>query len=180
LPGCGYFSSFETGSHLLFPTFVLEVETSVVNILSYKSIGRSSSSSINYYQPCTGDPLARMAHNIPSENPPLPPPINEMNQVRFNYLPPKSSPVSAPLSPPPPTTSPPPVDPIPPDAMEVIADDELLENSRQPLKESELTKLHVDPSTLPPVPPAYTPGPAEHRTTFDPFKLHKFFSCRRF
>jgi transposase InsO family protein len=30
------------------------------------------------------------------------------------------------------------------------------------------------------VPPAHTPGPAEHRTTFDSLKLHRIFGCRRF
>jgi hypothetical protein len=28
--------------------------------------------------------------------------------------------------------------------------------------------------------PTYTPGPAEHRTTFDSLKLHRIFGCRRF
>ena len=38
LPECGYYSSFDTGSHLLFPTFVLEVDTSVDNILAMNQL----------------------------------------------------------------------------------------------------------------------------------------------
>jgi hypothetical protein len=37
MPGCGYFAFYGTGTHLL----VLEVDTSVNNLISYRSLGRS-------------------------------------------------------------------------------------------------------------------------------------------
>jgi hypothetical protein len=51
LPECGYFSSYETGSHLLFPSFVLEIDTSVDNILDYQSLGASDTDHIDYAEP---------------------------------------------------------------------------------------------------------------------------------
>jgi hypothetical protein len=62
----------------------------------------------------------------------------------------------------------------------VIPDEELITNSSQPITTKLLASLHSDPSKLPPVPPANTPGPAEHRTTFDSLKLHRIFGCRCF
>jgi transposase InsO family protein len=62
----------------------------------------------------------------------------------------------------------------------IITDEELIDASKNPLSQKLLTKLHHDATNLPPVPPAYTPGPAEHRTTFDSLKLHRIFGCCRF
>lgn len=167
LPGCGNFSRNETGSHLLFPTFVLEVDTSVDNILSYQSVGRDNNEPIDYYEPRNGDPLARQTHLIPPE------PVNEMRDVEFAYMPPKSIPTrDLPKTPPPvETTSQPPT---------VIHDDELLANSKEQISHKTLALLHADPSDLPPVPPAHTPAPAERRTEFDPLKLHRISGCCRF
>eukprot|EP00956_Cyclotella_meneghiniana_P026201 scaffold56081_cov49-Cyclotella_meneghiniana.AAC.1 len=176
MPECGYYSSYDTGSHILFPTFVLEVDTTVDNVLSYKSIGRSSDK-IDYAEPRVYPtpqprPVARPAHLIP--------PDNEMARVTFNVPTPKSGP--PPPSSQPPTPSPPTPESSPPDTSTVvpISDDELITASSAPLSTKTLASLHPDPSNLPPVPPASTPGPAEARTTFDPLKLHRIFGCRRF
>jgi hypothetical protein len=56
----------------------------------------------------------------------------------------------------------------------------LISASSKPISSKVLTSLHNDPSNLPPVTPAHTQGPAEHRTTFDSLKLHRIFGCRRF
>jgi hypothetical protein len=68
MPECGYFSSFDTGSHLLFPTFVLEIDTSIDNILDFQSIGASHSSGLDYAEPREyPKPKARPATLIPPD-----------------------------------------------------------------------------------------------------------------
>lgn len=42
-----------------------------------------------------------------------------------------------------------------------------------------LVSLHDDHSMLPEIPPAHTPAPAEHHTTFYALELHKNFGCRQ-
>jgi hypothetical protein len=69
MPECGYFSSFDTGSHLLFPTSVLEIDTSIDNILDFQSIGASHSSGLDYAEPREyPQPKARPATIIPPDN----------------------------------------------------------------------------------------------------------------
>eukprot|EP00956_Cyclotella_meneghiniana_P015761 scaffold24459_cov75-Cyclotella_meneghiniana.AAC.2 len=114
------------------------------------------------------NPSARPVHVIPPEN--------EMHQVKFNIPTPRSGP-PPPATPPP--TSPPPSPPTTPEPS-VISDDELIAASSEPISTNTLQKLHHNTDSLPPVPPANTPGPAEQRTTFDPLKLHRIFGCRRF
>jgi hypothetical protein len=189
MPECGYYSSFETGSHLLFPTFVLEVDTSVDNILTYESIGANAVSRLDYAEPREyPQPRARPATLIE----PDPAEENEMNQVQFNYMPPKSIPTAnLPSTTPKPASAPDDATPTTPTSTEqdhdlstpppiVISDDELLQATSEPLTTKTLSSIHRDPSNLPPIPPSYTPGPAERRTTFDSLKLHRFFGHRRF
>jgi hypothetical protein len=124
-----------------------------------------------------------MAHLIPPDEPAPPPlPPNEMNNVQINYMPQKSSkrkPSPSPTPPPPPTPSSDPT-PSPVVSTEVIQDSELLANAKELLSDTTLTKLRKDLTNLPPVPPANTPAPAKHCTTFDPLKLNRIFGCRRF
>jgi hypothetical protein len=62
----------------------------------------------------------------------------------------------------------------------VITDDDLLASSSEPLTERLLKTIHTNINNLPPVPPSATPSAVEHRTEFDPLKLHRIFGCRRF
>ena len=41
IPGCGFYSSYKDVSYLFFPDFILQVEDSYDNIVSYWSIGAS-------------------------------------------------------------------------------------------------------------------------------------------
>jgi hypothetical protein len=177
LPECGYFSSYETGSHLLFPSFVLEIDTSVDNILDYQSLGASNTDRIDYAEPrIYPKPCARPATIIP----PDPDDIDHAT-VKFNVPTPKSG--STPPKPPTPlpTTSPPtPESSVSEEPAMVISDEELVKSSAEPISNKVLTSLHSDPTNLPPVPPSQTPGPAESRTVFDSLKLHRIFGCRRF
>lgn len=182
MPDCGYYSSYDTGSHLLFPHFVLEVDTSIDNVLSYQSIGNASSR-IDYAEPRT-HPSAAVAKSTarPAR---LIPPDNEMTHVRFNIPTPKSSTSTLPITSPTMSPAPPPsFNPQPsasqPSEPVLISNDELITASAEPLSTKALAAIHSDPALLPPVPPANTPGPAEKRTTFDPLKLHHIFGCRRF
>jgi hypothetical protein len=160
MPECGYFSSFDTGSHLLFPTFVLEIDTSIDNILDFQSIGPSHSSGLDYAEPREyPKPKARPATLIPPDTDTL-----DHLSVSFNIPTPKSgSPPPKPPSPPVPSPTPSPEHPRPPSPTSVITDEELISASSKPLSAKVLTSLHKDPSNLPPVPTAHTPGPAEHR-----------------
>jgi hypothetical protein len=159
MPECGYFSSFDTGSHLLFPT-------------DYQSIGPSQTSGLDYAEPREyPKPKARPATLIPPDTDTL-----DHLSVSFNIPTPKSG-SPPPKQPSPSVQSPPPSPepPRPPSPTSVITDDELISASSKPISSKVLTSLHKDPSNLPPEPPAHTPGPAEHRTTFDSLKLHRIF-----
>jgi hypothetical protein len=176
MPECGYFSSYETGSHLLFPTFVLKIDTSIDNIISFKSLGSINTSKLDYAEPRVyPQPKALPATLIPPDNDTL-----DHLSVSFRIPTPKSGaapPESQPIipSPPPPSEPPRPASPT-----SVITDEDLISASSEQLSTKLLTSLHTDPANLPPVPLSHTPGPAEHRTTFDSLKLHHIFGCRHF
>lgn len=50
-PGCGTLSSYDIGSYVIFPTFVLKIDDSTDNLISYKSLGPSYKGEIHYKQP---------------------------------------------------------------------------------------------------------------------------------
>ena len=51
LPGCVIHFSYKDGSYFLSLTFVLQVEDSFDNIISYRSIGSSHQGTIDYIEP---------------------------------------------------------------------------------------------------------------------------------
>jgi hypothetical protein len=51
MPGCGYFAFYGTDTHLLFPDFALAADTSVDNLVSYRSLGRSYDGPVHYAEP---------------------------------------------------------------------------------------------------------------------------------
>jgi hypothetical protein len=67
MPGCGYISLFETGSHLLFPHFILELDTTADNLRSYRSIGHDPVPTIDYAEPRLY-PSAKPATLIPPDD----------------------------------------------------------------------------------------------------------------
>lgn len=131
LSECGYYSNYNTDSHLLFPHFVLKIDTSVDNILSYESTDMSNTSNIDYAKPrvCT-KPRANPAHIIEPEP-------DKILQVKFNYMPPKSSKVfpahKAPSPSPPPQMSTPSPNKSTLHASVTITNDELITESTKPL-----------------------------------------------
>eukprot|EP00804_Cyclotella_cryptica_P023772 CCRYP_011153-RA/>CCRYP_011153-RA protein AED:0.32 eAED:0.22 QI:0/0/0/1/1/1/2/0/951 len=178
MPGCGYISLFETGSHLLFPNFILELDTTFDSVLSYRSVGHDPVTQLDYAEPHTY-PSAKPATLIPPDDVDA----RDLATVKFYIPDPKARynpdlPLPAPFSPPP---TPKPTKPAQDDiAAVLIHDNELIHNSKEQLTVSQLSTIHHNPSFLPPIPPAYTPGPAEKRTTFDTLKLHRIFGCRCF
>ena len=48
MPGCGYISQFGVGSFILFPTFIVKVDDSEDNLVTFKPVGKTTSSSIEY------------------------------------------------------------------------------------------------------------------------------------
>ena len=50
-PGCGVYSSYNDGSYLFFPDFILQVEDSYENLVSYQSLSASYKGPINYMEP---------------------------------------------------------------------------------------------------------------------------------
>ena len=51
MSGCGAFSFCNVGSYILFPDFALKIDDSVDNLVSYKSIGQTSCTQLDYAQP---------------------------------------------------------------------------------------------------------------------------------
>ena len=50
-PGCGVYSSYKDGSYLFFPEFILQVEDSYENLVSYQSLGTYYKVPIDYIEP---------------------------------------------------------------------------------------------------------------------------------
>ena len=50
-PGCSYYYSYKDGSYVFFRDFILQVEDSYDNIVSYWSLGASYKGSIDYIEP---------------------------------------------------------------------------------------------------------------------------------
>ena len=51
MPGYGAFSFFNVGSYIRFPDFALQIDDSVDNLVSYRSIGQTSCAQLDYAQP---------------------------------------------------------------------------------------------------------------------------------
>ena len=52
-PGCGVYSSYKDVSYLFFPDFILQVENSYDNLVSYQFLGASYKVPIDYIKPKT-------------------------------------------------------------------------------------------------------------------------------
>jgi hypothetical protein len=171
MDGCGYYSQYNVGSFILFPTFTIEVDETTDNLVSYKSLGHSHTKALDYKEPRF--PSARPAHIIP--------PDDDWTQIKITIPDPKarSLPATSPPSAPPPSPSPPAPTSTPDDAI-VISDSDLVDSAKKPLTKRMIAQIHDDPSSLPEIPPEYTSGPSENTTTFDSLRLHRIFGCRRF
>jgi hypothetical protein len=178
MAGCGYYSQYGVGSFILFPKFTIEVDDSSDNLVSFQAVGRGSNRTLDYKEPKQPEAEARTAHIVPPDDDDA----DALSQIKISIPDPKAWPFpqdDAPLCDSPPTT-PPPDSPVSDKDNIVISDSDFVASAQQPLTKRMLAHIHEDPSSLPEVPPEYTPGPTENTTTFDPLRLHRIFGCRRF
>ena len=170
MSGCGFFSHYDSGAFLLFPEFSIKIDDRVDCLINFKAIGRRTSKKVAYAEPRNSNPAfdsARPAHLIePDDTDDV-----DVSSITYNIPVPKAS---IPSKPPQTPQSP----PVSPTSVIPSIDDERL--STTPLSTRLLKTIHHNPTDLPPVPPSYTPGACETRTTFDALKLHKIFGCRKF
>ena len=161
IPGCGVYSSYKYGSYILLPDFILQVEDSYDNLISYQYLDASYKGPIYYIEPkapssktiatpsgrpstITPDPTHQSPHIIPSDyesitsQTSLHPYLQSDNQTKplINI---KAS--------------------EPSDAL-------LHNNLVKPLSICTLKLVHKDASNLPHIPPSSTHAPFEHRTQF--------------
>jgi hypothetical protein len=149
MDGCGYYSQYGVGSFILFPTFTIEVDDSSDNLVSFQAVG-------DYKEP--KQLAARPAHIVPPEDDDD---ADALSQIKITIPDPKARPFPQDTTPPhnhPPTT-PYPKSQVPDEDNLVISDSDFVASAQQPLTKRMLTHIHDDPSSLPEVPPEYTPGP---------------------
>jgi hypothetical protein len=177
MSGCGYYSQYGVGSFILFPAFTIEVDDSSDNLVSFQAVGRSTNRKLDYREP---KQTACPVHIVPPDEDDA----ADLELIKINIPDPKARPLPTPASPEPvdvPITPPPPSpEEVPQDDSIVISDSDFVASAQQPLTKRMLAHIHDDPSSLPEVPPEYTPGPTENTTTFDQLRLHRIFGCRRF
>ena len=71
MEGCSFFSQYDSGAFLLFPSFSIKIDDSVDCLLNFKPIGLAKSKPIEYAEPRLSIPSfhsARPAHIIPSDD----------------------------------------------------------------------------------------------------------------
>jgi hypothetical protein len=96
--GCGFLGLYGMGMYVFFPSFILEVDTTVDCHLSYESLGRLASlSSFNYVQPVTPQHLASKTTTLPSAPARIEPDDNELIAPTFAAHWPKKPPSLPPL-----------------------------------------------------------------------------------
>ncbi|KAL7459292.1 hypothetical protein ACHAWC_010958 [Mediolabrus comicus] len=188
MPGCGVFSFCGEGSFLVFPDFILSVDDSVDNLVSYEPLGSSYKGQYDYVEPrrlLSARPASSpSADNSAASSPPDVIPPDDVStascstettssNVSLGSSPADSSSTSADSS----------IDdepPSPSDPPTVPSDDDSPQQASLPLPPSIFKSLHHDPSNLPSIPPSSVAAPCEHRTEFDPLKLHRIFGCKQY
>ena len=174
-PGFGVYSSYKDGSYLFFPDFILQVEDSYDNIVSYRSLGASYKGPIDYIEPkatsyktmattsgrpstITPKPKPQSLHVIPSDDESISSQTSLLPSFNSNNKPQPLIKIKA---------------SEPSDAI-------LHKNSIEPLSIRTLNLVHKDSNNLPPIPPSLTPAPCENRTQFESLNIHCIFRCRQF
>ena len=70
MPGCGTFSHSDVGSLILFPNFILDIDDSIDNIITYKSIGRQQPIYLSdYIEPRPSSASTADASHSPTSSP---------------------------------------------------------------------------------------------------------------
>jgi hypothetical protein len=149
----------------------------MVHLVSFQAVGRDTNRTLDYKEPWQA---ARPAHVIPPDTDNT----DDMDLIKINIPDPKARPLPTPHLPVKDKALPATPSVTPPEADEVdnivISDSDFVASAQKPLMRRQLAPIHDDPSSLPEVPPEYTPGPTENTTTFDTLRLHRIFGCRRF
>ena len=205
MPGCGVFSWSGEGSFLVFPHFILCVDDSIDNLISYEPLGSSFRGRYDYAEPRplpSARPASSSSSDASTTTSPvvIPPDDDSSTSVSSEEASISSSSSEAPtssssdpsvhdqpsVSSPTSSSSDPSVHDQPSvsssstDDTSVPSDDDILQQASLPLPPNILRSLHQDPTQLPPIPPCSVAAPCEHRTEFDSLKLHRIFGCRKF
>ena len=80
-PGFGVYSSYKDGSYLFLPDFILQVEDSYENLVSYQSLGASYEGPINYIEP--NPQVTRLWYHLQSDHLQLP--LSQHNNHHTSY-----------------------------------------------------------------------------------------------
>lgn len=154
-PGCGTFSDSNTGSFILFPHFVLQIDDSTDNLLSYAPLGRITTSRLDYAQPrarnsttikptTSGEGSSSVATS-PADDTTVATSESSLHDVKAES-----------------------------------SSDEPLHTSNPNLTQHQLKSIHHNINTLPPIRSSNVPSPCENRTSFDSLTIHKIFGFRNF
>ena len=164
MPGYGAFSFYDVGSYILFPDFALRIDDSIGNLVSYRSIGRTSYAQLDYAQPRANRSTSNTQHK---------PHTSVITQDDDDTS--VATAATAPCSD---SDTENETDTEKPDEdidsnEEPQTEAELIATTKEPLTPSMLSKLHTNPANIPAVCPSNTAAACENRTTFDTLKLHK-------
>jgi hypothetical protein len=87
MPGCAFFSHFDCGVFLLFPSFSIKIDDSEDCLVNFKAIGTRPSASLAYVEPRNNShtEAARTAHVIPPEDD-----SDLMSKIDFHMTDPKA------------------------------------------------------------------------------------------
>ena len=174
-PGYGVYSSYKDGSYLFFIDFILQVEDSCDNIVSYRYLGASYKGPIDYIEPkatssktmstpsvrpstITPEPKPQSSHIIPSDDESISSQTYLLTSLNSYNQPQSLIKIKA----------------------SEHSDAILHKNLVEPLYIRTLRLFHKYSNNLPPIPPSSTPAPCENRTQFEFLNIHRIFGCRKF
>ena len=150
-PGCDVYSSYKDGSYLFFPDFILQVEDSYDNLVSYQSLGASYKGPIDYIEPkaTSSKTMTTPSVRLSTINP-------EPNHQSPHIIPSDDESIASQNSPLPSLHS----DNQPHQLRKIKSNEPsdaiLHKNLVEPLYICTLNLVHIDSSNLPPIPPYST------------------------
>ena len=173
IPGCGVYSSYKDGLYLFLPNFILQVEDSYYNIVSYRPLVTSHQVPIDYMEPIStrsttmATPSGLPSMIYPAEIPQTPHNIPSYeNSLSFQHPLPPYKYINC--LPQPPTKVPP----------TETRNANLHKNSLETLSVRTLNLVHKDATNLPTIPPSSTSAPCDNCTQFKSLNIHLIFGCR--
>ena len=160
---------------MFFPEFILKMEDSYENIVSYRPLGASHQGPIDHMETrstrsITMDTTSGRPSAInPSHTPQYPQIIPSYEESLYSQ-PPLPPYIDIGCIPPPPTKVPP----------NEPSNETLQKNALEPLYILTLNLVHKDATNIPPIPNSLTPEPYNNRTQFESLNLYRIFGCRQF